>query len=83
MWHDFVLCCISSGSQSYCSPILYYVVYFQVGSRIVVQVGGIIMIVLGCLGKFGALFVTIPDPVVGGMFMIMFGEFKLFFTFLF
>ncbi|XP_053373096.1 solute carrier family 23 member 1-like isoform X2 [Mercenaria mercenaria] len=45
----------------------------KVGSRIVVQVGGIIMIVLGCLGKFGALFVTIPDPVVGGMFMIMFG----------
>ena len=32
------------------------------------------MIVLGCLGKFGALFVTIPDPVVGGMFMIMFGK---------
>ena len=33
------------------------------------------MILLGCLGKFGALFVTIPDPVVGGMFMVMFGEY--------
>ncbi|KAJ8313819.1 hypothetical protein KUTeg_008380 [Tegillarca granosa] len=45
----------------------------KVGSRRVVQVGGIIMILLGCLGKFGALFVTIPDPVVGGVFMITFG----------
>lgn len=45
----------------------------KVGSRRVVQVGGLLMILLGCLGKFGALFVTIPDPVVGGMFMIMFG----------
>lgn len=45
----------------------------KVGSRRVVQVGGFLMILLGCLGKFGALFVTIPDPVVGGMFMIMFG----------
>ena len=47
--------------------------FFQVGSRRVVQVGGILMILLGCLGKFGALFVTIPDPVVGGVFMVTFG----------
>ncbi|XP_048244534.1 solute carrier family 23 member 1-like [Haliotis rufescens] len=45
----------------------------KVGSRVVIQVGAAIMIVLGCLGKFGALFVTIPDPVVGGMFIVMFG----------
>lgn len=32
------------------------------------------MIVLGCFTKFGALFVTIPDPVVGGVFMVMFGK---------
>ena len=43
------------------------------GSRRVVQVGGVLMILLGCLGKFGALFVTIPDPVVGGVFMVTFG----------
>ena len=35
------------------------------------------MILLGCLGKFGALFVTIPDPVVGGMFMITFGKYEI------
>lgn len=46
----------------------------QVGSRRVVQVGAVIMIILGVFGKFGALFVTIPDPVVGGVFMVMFGE---------
>lgn len=31
------------------------------------------MLILGCLGKFGALFSTIPGPVIGGMFMITFG----------
>jgi len=39
-----------------------------------VQAGGIVMLILGCLGKFGALFVTIPEPVIGGMFMITFGK---------
>ena len=46
----------------------------QVGSRRVVQIGGIVMLFLGCLGKFGALFVTIPEPIIGGMFMITFGK---------
>lgn len=31
------------------------------------------MIVVGVLGKVGALFTTIPDPIVGGVFMVMFG----------
>ena len=52
------------------------------GSRRVVQVGGVLMILLGCLGKFGALFVTIPDPVVGGVFMVTFGIFLLLLTLL-
>ncbi|XP_068687779.1 solute carrier family 23 member 1-like [Montipora foliosa] len=29
--------------------------------------------IFGVLGKFGALFVTIPDPIIGRMFMVMFG----------
>eukprot|EP00918_Siedleckia_nematoides_P032333 GHVU01070027.1.p1 GENE.GHVU01070027.1~~GHVU01070027.1.p1 ORF type:complete len:562 (+),score=14.78 GHVU01070027.1:91-1776(+) len=45
----------------------------KVGSLRVVQVGGFIMIILGLLGKFGALFATIPEPVVGGILMSMFG----------
>ncbi|CAH3157966.1 unnamed protein product [Porites evermanni] len=45
----------------------------KVGSRRVVQYGAVIMIFLSILGKFGALFATIPNPIVGGVFMVMFG----------
>jgi nucleobase transporter 1/2 len=46
----------------------------QVGSRRVIQVAGIIMILSGVIGKFGGLFVTIPDPIVGGVLVVMFGN---------
>ena len=29
--------------------------------------------IYGMLGKFGPLFVTIPDPIIGGVFMVRFG----------
>ncbi|KAI1888586.1 hypothetical protein AGOR_G00186690 [Albula goreensis] len=45
----------------------------KVGSRLVLQTAGVLMIVLGLFGKFGAIFITIPDPVIGGMFLVMFG----------
>ncbi|KAG9490434.1 hypothetical protein GDO78_006005 [Eleutherodactylus coqui] len=45
----------------------------KVGSRLVMQTAGILLIVLGLFGKFGAIFITIPEPVIGGMFMVMFG----------
>ncbi|XP_078572969.1 solute carrier family 23 member 2-like [Branchiostoma floridae x Branchiostoma japonicum] len=45
----------------------------KVASRRVVQAGAVVAILLGMLGKFGALFTTIPDPIVGGMFCVMFG----------
>lgn len=45
----------------------------RVGSRRVVQVGAIIMLILGAVAKFGALFTTIPSPVVGGMYCALFG----------
>jgi len=45
----------------------------RVGSRRVVQAGAVIMIFLAVLGKFGALFTTIPQPIVGGMYCAMFG----------
>ena len=38
-----------------------------------IQFGAIVMMFVGVLGKIGALFVTIPDPIVGGVFMVMFG----------
>ena len=45
----------------------------RVGSRRVVQTGALIMLVLASVGKFGALFTTIPQPIVGGMYCVMFG----------
>lgn len=45
----------------------------KVGSLRVIQFGAIVMMFVGVLGKIGALFVTIPDPIVGGVFMVMFG----------
>lgn len=45
----------------------------QIASRRVIQLSTIIMFFFGLFTKFGAVFVCIPDPVIGGMFMIMFG----------
>ncbi|WAQ93888.1 S23A2-like protein [Mya arenaria] len=66
------ICCILAGAWGSGNGTTSY--SENVGAIGITKVGGVIMIVLGCLGKFGALFVTIPDPVVGGMFMIMFGS---------
>jgi len=44
-----------------------------VGSRRVVQAGAMFMLGLGVLGKFGALFTSIPQPIIGGMYCAMFG----------
>jgi nucleobase transporter 1/2 len=46
----------------------------QVASRRVIQIEAVFMLIFGTLGKFGALFTTIPDPVVGGVFLVMFGK---------
>ncbi|XP_038061413.1 solute carrier family 23 member 1-like [Patiria miniata] len=45
----------------------------KVGSRVVVQAAGCIMIVTGLIGKISAVFATIPEPVVGGVLCITFG----------
>ncbi|XP_061185627.1 solute carrier family 23 member 1-like [Saccostrea echinata] len=45
----------------------------RVGSRRVVLVAGLILVILGCLGKVSAIFVTIPHPVLGGLFHVTFG----------
>jgi len=37
-------------------------------------VGAICLLLFGLLGKFGALFATIPEPVMGGVFLVMFGK---------
>ena len=45
----------------------------KVGSRYVVQIGGVLLILLGLFGKFGALAAAIPQPVVGGLYCTLFG----------
>ncbi|XP_047452205.1 xan_ur_permease domain-containing protein [Mugil cephalus] len=45
----------------------------KVGSRMVIVASGVLMVVMGVFGKVGAIFTTIPSPVMGGMFMVMFG----------
>ncbi|CAB1313579.1 unnamed protein product [Coregonus sp. 'balchen'] len=45
----------------------------KVGSRMVIVAGGVLMIIMGLFCKIGAIFTTIPTPVVGGMFLVMFG----------
>jgi len=45
----------------------------KVGSRYVVQIGAVILILLGFFGKFGAFAAAIPGPVVGGLYCVMFG----------
>ena len=45
----------------------------KVGSRYVVQIAGVILVLLGLFGKFGAVAAAIPQPVVGGIYCVMFG----------
>ncbi|KAF8785930.1 Solute carrier family 23 member 1 like protein [Argiope bruennichi] len=44
----------------------------KVASRRVIQYGGLVMVLFGMFGKFGGIFVTIPQPILGGLFCIMF-----------
>ncbi|KAJ6637191.1 Solute carrier family 23 member 2 [Pseudolycoriella hygida] len=45
----------------------------KIGSRRVIQWAALIMVIQGVISKFGAIFIMIPDPVVGGIFCVMFG----------
>ncbi|WP_049928334.1 uracil-xanthine permease family protein [Halopiger goleimassiliensis] len=45
-----------------------------VASRYVVQLGAVVMLLFGFVGYFGQLVETIPDPIVGGLFIAMFAQ---------
>lgn len=45
----------------------------QVGSRTVIVAGACAMLLGGIFGKVGAMLASIPGPVIGGMFLVMFG----------
>ncbi|ELZ26226.1 xanthine/uracil permease [Halogeometricum pallidum JCM 14848] len=62
-----------SGSTSY-SENIGAIGLTGVASRYVVQIGAAVMLVVGFVGYFGQLVATIPDPVVGGLYIAMFGQ---------
>ena len=39
----------------------------------VIVASGFLMVIMGIFGKIGAIFTTIPTPVIGGMLLVMFG----------
>ena len=45
-----------------------------VASRYVVQIGAIVMLIVGFFGPFGALITSIPGPIVGALYIAMFGQ---------
>ncbi|CAH0381091.1 unnamed protein product [Bemisia tabaci] len=45
----------------------------KIGSRRVIQYACILMLLQGVINKFGAVFIIIPEPVIGGIFCVMFG----------
>lgn len=45
----------------------------KVGSRMVIIAGACAMLLSGVFGKVGAMLASIPTPVIGGMFLVMFG----------
>nr|XP_053641935.1 solute carrier family 23 member 2-like isoform X2 [Cherax quadricarinatus] len=61
----------SSGTASYTSNIMLIGVT-KVASRRVVQVSGVLMLVAGTFSKVGAIFATIPEPVLGSALIFMF-----------
>ncbi|XP_061784346.1 solute carrier family 23 member 1 [Nerophis lumbriciformis] len=73
------LCCIIAGllgtgnGSTSSSPNIGVLGITKVGSRRVVQYGAAIMLLLGSVGKFTALFASLPDPILGGMFCTLFG----------
>lgn len=73
------ICCIIAGllgtgnGSTSSSPNIGVLGITKVGSRRVVQYGAGIMLILGSVGKFTALFASLPDPILGGMFCTLFG----------
>lgn len=73
------ICCVIAGllgtgnGSTSSSPNIGVLGITKVGSRRVVQFGAGIMFLLGSVGKFTALFASLPDPILGGLFCTLFG----------
>jgi xanthine/uracil permease len=62
-----------NGSTSYTENVG-AIAITSVASRYVVQIGAIVMLIVGFIGYFGQLVAAIPTPIVGGLFLVMFGQ---------
>ncbi|XP_069935793.1 solute carrier family 23 member 1 [Cherax quadricarinatus] len=60
-----------SGTNSY-SENLAAITVTRVGSRRVIQMSAMVMLVAGSVCKFGALCASIPEPIVASLYWIMF-----------
>lgn len=63
----------SGGSTSY-SENIGAIGLTGVASRYVVQIGAVAMLIFGFSGWFGALIGSIPSPIIGGLYIAMFGQ---------
>ena len=60
--------------EEYGNRLFYFTIaLYSFGLFQVLQIAGIIFFLFGMLGKVGAVFVLIPDPVIGGLFFVLFG----------
>lgn len=55
-----------------CSQNIGVISLTKVGSRRVVMVAGILMMFFGCFNKMSAFVVTVPDPIIGAAFIVLF-----------
>jgi nucleobase transporter 1/2 len=62
----------ANGSTSY-SENIGAIGLTRVASRRVIRAGAIVMIIIPIIGKFGAVLATMPGPVVGAMYVGLFG----------
>ena len=53
---------------------MFVFVWWQCGSRSVVLLSAVFMLIFSIINKFGALFVTMPDPIIGATFFVLFGK---------
>ncbi|CAG0917446.1 unnamed protein product [Notodromas monacha] len=62
----------STGTTSY-SENIGAIGISKVGSRRVILCAGVLMMICGVVSKLGAVFVMIPEPIIGGIFCTLFG----------
>ena len=73
----YVIACARMSAQLLKPISMLISLLFQCGSRNVVLISTIFMIGFAIINKFGALFVTMPDPIIGATFFVLFGGCRL------